>query len=605
MCVLVLVLLAAAVGGEQAGQTDWSGGPGVTGPVIDWSDRFDSSTRIAWQRVPGEVSLVYDPVAQAIDDDFDGSASVYACDVDGDGRCDVLAASYTNASHVSLWLNQGGDPIQWLEQTVDSSFIGALCTCGCDVDGDQDIDVLGAAFSDGISWWSNDGGTPPQWSEYVIDRYFTGAHWVRGSDVDGDGDMDVVGAANVLDQVAWWRNDGGDPIQWTKQVIGDGFDGTQSCHPCDVDDDGDIDVLGAAFNDNEIAWWENEGGDPITWTKQTIDGEFTGAHSVFAADVDGDGLMDALGAAFTDNDVTLWHNDGGDPPVWTEHGLDGNFAGALIVRATDLDADGDSDVLATAWVGDDVAWWENDGVGRWTKHIIDPDHNGAWPVHAADIDGDGRVDVVAAADVLGGPGASAPITWWDATSYAESGELTSSVLDLGESTQSAQLSWIAQEPPGTMLSFRFRSSEDHADLGDWSADILVPGALTPAPSRYIQYQVAVETADPAYSPVLEEIIVDWEPLQNGTGDPQARPTFELEASSPTCCPARIRVNVPRSGHVRVSVLDVHGHLVAAVADGWLSRGTHQFVLGALPAGLYVCRAHTRTETLARRLVILG
>ncbi len=604
MCSTLLILLVSGGRADQAVQTDWSGGPGVTGPVTDWSERFDSSTRIAWQRAPGEVSLVYDPVAHTVDGDFDGTASVYACDVDGDGSTDVLAASYTNASHVSLWLNEGGDPIQWAEQTVDSTFNGALCTCGSDVDGDQDVDVLGAAFSDGISWWSNDGGTPPQWVEHVIDQYFTGAHWVRGCDVDGDGDMDVVGAANVIDQIAWWRNDGGEPIQWIKQVIGEGFDGTQSCHPCDVDADGDIDVLGAAFDDNEIAWWENEGGDPITWTKQTIDGDFAGAHSVSAADVDGDGLMDALGAAFTDNDICIWRNEGGDPPTWMKFALDANFPGALIVHAADVDTDGDPDVLATAWVGDDVAWWENDAAGGWAKHVIDQNYNGAWPVHTGDIDGDDRVDVVAAADVLGGPGASAPITWWDATNHAESGELTSSILDLSEPTQSAQLAWIAQEPPGTMLAFRFRSSDDPSDLGSWSADILAPGALTPAPSRYIQYQVALETADPACSSILEEVILEWEPVQTSTGDPQARRVLQLSATTPTCSPAILTITAPDDGAVSVKVFDIHGRVAADLGEQRLRAGRQQVLLPGLRPGLHVCRAQAGAAVVARRLIIL-
>ena len=46
-----------------------------------------------------------------------------------------------------------------------------------------------------------------------------------------------------------------------------------------------------------IVWYENDGSTPIVWTKRTIDNAFSGPWSVYAADIDGDGDMDVLGAA--------------------------------------------------------------------------------------------------------------------------------------------------------------------------------------------------------------------------------------------------------------------------------------------------------------------
>ena len=56
----------------------------------------------------------------------------------------------------------------------------------------------------------------------------------------------------------------------------------------DVDSDGDLDVLGASSFDNDtIAWYENNGSQ--VFTPRTIIAEAEFAQSVFAADVDGDG----------------------------------------------------------------------------------------------------------------------------------------------------------------------------------------------------------------------------------------------------------------------------------------------------------------------------
>ena len=47
----------------------------------------------------------------------------------------------------------------------------------------------------------------------------------------------------------------------------------------------------------------------IGWTKHTVDWAFDGAYSVYAADVDGDGDMDILGAASNADDITWWESD--------------------------------------------------------------------------------------------------------------------------------------------------------------------------------------------------------------------------------------------------------------------------------------------------------
>lgn len=50
----------------------------------------------------------------------------------------------------------------------------------------------------------------------------------------------------------------------------------------------------------------------IPFTEHTIDGSFYRAKSVFATDVDGDGDVDILGAAFSADDITWWENDGSE-----------------------------------------------------------------------------------------------------------------------------------------------------------------------------------------------------------------------------------------------------------------------------------------------------
>jgi hypothetical protein len=235
-------------------------------------------------------------------------------------------------------------------------------------------------------------------------RFITG---IYVDDVDGDGD--ILGAASTENQIAWWRNEGGEPLVWTKQTLDDSFGGGIFVYAADLDGDLDSDVLATAFSGNELAWWRNEGGKPLVWTRQIISPYFQWAHWVQACDLDGDGQVDVLGAAYLDSEIRWWRNAGGEPIAWEEQTIAKDFPGALAVHTADLDADGDLDVLGTAEKAFEIAWWHNDGGSpiAWTKQVIKGKYFGAWHVYAIDLDLDGDVDVVA--------GASGSITWWEST----------------------------------------------------------------------------------------------------------------------------------------------------------------------------------------------
>ena len=107
-------------------------------------------------------------------------------------------------------------------------------------------------------------------------------------------------------------------------------------------------------------WCSSSAARPPRWTKRSIAKRtFDGAESVYAADVDGDGDVDVLGAAWADGEITWWENLGTTPPTWAEHTIRRDFNGACDVHATDLDGDGDTDVLGAANFENHIIWWEN------------------------------------------------------------------------------------------------------------------------------------------------------------------------------------------------------------------------------------------------------
>lgn len=93
------------------------------------------------------------------------------------------------------------------------------------------------------------------WEEHLIDGDFDGAYSVYAADVDSDGDMDVIGAASEGDEITWLENDGS--LNFAEHTIDANFDGARSVYVADVDQDGWYDVLGMAYNADDITWWEN------------------------------------------------------------------------------------------------------------------------------------------------------------------------------------------------------------------------------------------------------------------------------------------------------------------------------------------------------------
>ena len=73
-----------------------------------------------------------------------------------------------------------------------------------------------------------------------------------------------------------------------------------------MDGDGDMDIVSASFNDDTIAWYENNGAADPTWAASDIATSADGAYYVFAADIDGDGDMDIVSAS-SEDDTIAWY----------------------------------------------------------------------------------------------------------------------------------------------------------------------------------------------------------------------------------------------------------------------------------------------------------
>jgi len=293
-------------------------------------------------------------------------------------------------------------------QVINTNAMGAQSVYATDLDGDGDADALSASPNDDkIAWYENMGGGTfgPQ---QVITTNANGATSVYATDLDGDGDADVLSASSSDDKIAWYENMGGGNFGTQQVLTGPqnsptSTNGALSVYATDLDGDGDADVLSASTYDHKIAWYENRINDPAHadfGTQQVITTNAFGARCVHATDLDGDGDADVISASLSDNKIAWYENTGPASPgsFGPQQVITTNAIGANSVHAADLDGDGDADVLSASYFDNKIAWHENLGGGNFSgQQLIAPNANGATCVHATDLDGDGDADVLAAA----------------------------------------------------------------------------------------------------------------------------------------------------------------------------------------------------------------
>ena len=266
-----------------------------------------------------------------------------------------------------------------------------------DLDGDGDEDLVGAIFSDNdVIAYLNTNGDASAWSAITVDNNLVAAKDVALADIDGDGDLDVVAAALNGNEVAWYDNTAGTGLTWSKVSIA-ACTGGYAVAPGDFDADGDIDVAGVCASTNDVVWWENDGGGG-GWAATTVEASFAAGSALRAADVNGDGAVDLVGAAFTGDAISWFENDDGDGAAWTTHAIAASYSEPLGVDVGDMDGDGDIDVLGTSSDTGTVDFFENtNGQGTsWAASAVDASFPTAESVRPVDLDEDGDLDVLVA-----------------------------------------------------------------------------------------------------------------------------------------------------------------------------------------------------------------
>jgi hypothetical protein len=307
-------------------------------------------------------------------------------DLDQDGRRDLLVAdlgAFLPDDHEKgsiVWLRQTA-PLRFESVPLVTRIPRTADVQAADFDGDGDLDLVAAVFGfhtrGGIFVYENrtSDWKQPRFEGRALDARPGGIH-VPVVDLDRDGRPDFVAlVSQQYEHVVAFLNRGG--LGFRAETIFRAVTpvwGSSGIQLVDLDGDGDLDLLmtnGDSLDDftirpfHGIRWFENEGRYP--WKQHDL-ALMPGAHRAQAADMDGDGDLDVVAAAFLPNaEHPAAHKLGQQGNLaaltslgWLEQIRPGVFVARPLERGrfthatldlADVDQDGDMDLLTGNFVG--------------------------------------------------------------------------------------------------------------------------------------------------------------------------------------------------------------------------------------------------------------
>ncbi|WKN42423.1 FG-GAP-like repeat-containing protein [Tunicatimonas pelagia] len=225
---------------------------------------------------------------------------------------------------------------------------------------------------------------------------------LASGDIDNDGDIDVLGSVGAGEweggdqpvQVYWYENP-----SWKPHYLGEFPPFIKDLDLVDLNQDGKLDVAATCFSAHRMVVYRQDS--PDEWEKAAdvfVETLHEGQH---VGDLDGDGDIDVVSTAF-------WFENPGDDmtgdwtvrnidPYWnSDEGRSWEYNSTKIFCA-DIDDDGQDEVFISCSekFRDRIAWYDspNPQEGDWTMHEIGKNAF-SHTLQVGDVDGDGDYDVL-------------------------------------------------------------------------------------------------------------------------------------------------------------------------------------------------------------------
>lgn len=603
LIIVSLVLFAGIALAESETQTDWSGGPGIAGPVTDWQNRFSVSGAMDWDTEPGQLKLIVDRSENSIAA-ADGPVYVIAVDMDLDGDMDAASCSY-NSDQVFWSENTNGLGTAWTKHVVGAVASPRFITVA-DFDNNGYRDIAASSEDDDMIVLFR--YSPGGWSSSTIITSGFDARQIRAADIDDDGFTDIVGVSSYSGDVCWWKNDG-TSTSWNINYIDGALIGAYACDVGDFNGDGHLDVAAASNSANDIAAYISQSPYGYSWSKYTIETNYNDPVAIAAADYNNDGNDDFAVASSASTGNLRWYDFLDTQSSWTYHQMIGASAqGIYDIAAHDMDGDGFPDLTAASYSENKIVWCKNrEYLGEnWETFAVSAFFAGALGASVGDMDGDG------VPDVLGCAFTGDKVSWWRVSGFTSPSLLISSILNIEPPDPNLveweYIYWSSTTPTGTSVMFRLKTSYSSSSMGNWSAWLTTAGDLSAAVAQggqFLQYQVRLATNNPNVTPSLKDITVLWNPVSiedEGSAPVDGRRVW-LSSGNPVSGAFSVGYQIQQAGRVSIAVYDAAGRTVFDIANGELASGIYSAMVPDLPAGVYSVVMQTSGEMAAQRVVV--
>lgn len=432
-----------------------------------------------------------------------------------------------------------------------------------------------------IRWYQNLDGSGLTWLGHSVENDFWYQGNINSADVDGDGDSDIISSNTWNWHVAWWENLSGGFV-WEYHMIDDNTGGMKNTCVVDLDNDGDMDVIGSSTNWDELSWWQNLDGTGLAWSKHIIEPFYQQAGDVIASDIDNDGDLDVLCATtWGGHDNEYWWENLGSGLNWEMHVI-GTHNGASDIYACDMDGDGDVDILGATngWLTEhNIYWWEQTG----TPPPPDPIEISLFPATEPVIVAAGETFIY---DLVIESNLEQPVmgsVWSEA------------ILPNGNTYGPVFSTRFLMTPIMTIIvEGIYQSVPAYAPLGEYSWVINAGMTVnTPIATASFPFTVTAPSADSFGSKIAWQSLGHEQLLSSATSSVIPTVLALLPAHpNPFNTSTTISVTLPELADLTVRVYNVRGQQVAMVASGQFTAGNHNLTFDAagMASGLYFVRA---------------
>ncbi|MEZ5008685.1 MAG: FG-GAP-like repeat-containing protein [Chitinophagales bacterium] len=314
--------------------------------------------------------------------------AVHALDVNNDGLMDVI----TSAENQLSWFENLGLNYYSQQQFVTESISLASSIYSNDFDNDGIIDLVCNNYNGALSWYKNDG--EGNFTNRLVSN-IQNSRSIYTADLDNDGDIDIV--ASFDDKLRWFENDS-DGNFMSHDIESTLFLSVRSITTADLNNDGFLDIIASTgSNFDGVVWLENNGNGGFN--QEHIFGElFNSSLAVTAGDFDGDNDIDIV--AIHERQIVYYKNsnNGNFDSFWILYTATVGTLSLGSIYSTDLDNDGDLDLVTATYADNTVAWFQNNGNGTFSSQkIIKDNFSKANSIYAEDLDNDGDKDLICAA----------------------------------------------------------------------------------------------------------------------------------------------------------------------------------------------------------------